>query len=137
MNTINERIKKIITSMYGGNATAFAREVNLGASTIHSIIGKKQAVPTFPVLSAIYSVVVEYGICGYWLMTGVGQMSNDDYLINKFNLDRKDNASNDAPNEEVEKLRKELMQKDKIISQRDKTINDLLTHIKPADTNNS
>ncbi len=107
MTTINNRIRDIINKFYGGNATAFARIVNVGVSTIHSIIGKRQSSPTFTVISSIYESLYARGLSAHWLLTGEGEMIKKTENTNSNCLDL-------------------IMEKDKIIMEKDKMIMGLL-----------
>jgi len=78
MTTINERIRTIIDVLYRGNVTGFANSIGYGASTIHSIVGKKQSVPTFSVLDKIYTDSRKHGVSAHWLLTGEGEMIEED-----------------------------------------------------------
>lgn len=120
MSTINERIKKIIDVLYKGNATAFARIVNFGPSTIHSIIGKKQSIPTFTVISSIYEALSKEGLSAHWLLTGEGDMTDEPKEApNPFML----NELSDM----VSLLEDRIREKDDIISQRDRLISNILS----------
>ena len=141
MSTINDRIKKIIDLLYGGNATTFSKEINFGASTVHAIIGKKQSVPSFPIISSIYAALYKKGLSAHWLLTGEGQMIekkrytevNPEAInaiggfFNEYGAlspEAKDTLIKSLE-EEIKGLKEDIKNKDIIISKRDELINDL------------
>ena len=107
MTTINDRIRTIIDVLHRGNVTAFANDIGYGVSTIHSIVGKKQSVPTFSVLDKIYTDSRKHGVSAHWLLTGEGEMIKKTESTNSNCLDL-------------------IMEKDKIIMEKDKMIMGLL-----------
>lgn len=137
MDTINNRIKDVINKFYDGNATAFARIVNVGPSTIHSIIGKKQSIPTFTVISSIYEALYKEGLSAHWLLTGEGQMIKENIIKGKVNdlglfLYKRGKVAPEAMDnliksleEEIKELKEDIKMKDTTISKRDELINTL------------
>lgn len=53
MDTINNRIKIIIESHFGGNKTAFSEAVGISTSVVDNLVGKRQSRPSFEVLQKI------------------------------------------------------------------------------------
>lgn len=78
MNDINYRIQEIINKTTNGNASGFARMCDLSASIINSIVGGRRSEPSFSVLSKIYAVASKYGVSAHWLLTGEGEMIDDE-----------------------------------------------------------
>lgn len=144
MNTINNRIKDIINKFYDGNATAFARIVNVGPSTIHSIIGKKQSIPTFTVISSIYEALYKEGLSAHWLLTGEGQIIKENVITGKVNdlgllLYKRGKVAPEAMDnliksleEEIKELKEDIKYKDSIIASREEFISELMNKLKRA-----
>lgn len=78
MTTINDRIQGVVTLIADGNATAFARMCDVSASIINSIIGGRKSEPSFSILSKIYTVASKHGVSAHWLLTGEGEMIEED-----------------------------------------------------------
>lgn len=73
--SINDRIKELITKRYNGNASAFAREVGIKQPTLNTIIGERKSKPSFDVINAI---ALSANINTDWLLTGKGDMLKKD-----------------------------------------------------------
>lgn len=69
--TINDRIKIIISELFEGNASAFAREAKIKQPTLNTIIGERKSKPSYEILNAI---TLNLNINAEWLLTGKGEM---------------------------------------------------------------
>lgn len=72
--TINKRLDRVISDLYGGNKSAFAAAIGVTPSVVDNIVGKRQGKPSFDVIEKI-SANAEINV--EWLITGKGQMQND------------------------------------------------------------
>lgn len=89
MNTINDRVRKIIDTLYNGNTRAFTLHINQNYHTIRNIIGERASKPSSEILESIVSSIED--INSDWLLTGNGTMlksgvestSNEPHLITK------------------------------------------------------
>lgn len=71
MSTINERIRIIIDSQYGGSQRAFADSVGTSSSVVNGIVGKRQSSPSFELAQKISTIA---NISPDWLLFGNGPM---------------------------------------------------------------
>ena len=51
--TINQRIKAVLDTIYGGNVTAMAKGTYIKRTTINSIVGPSETSPGFDVIAKI------------------------------------------------------------------------------------
>lgn len=138
---INNRIKEIIDTLYRGNAAEFSKDVDIHPSTISSIVGKRQNVPSFAILSKIYEGAYKHNVSAHWVLTGRGQMIEKKHyaevnpeainaiggFFNKYGAlspEAKDTLI-ESLEEEIKELKKAIRNKDAVISKRDELINTL------------
>lgn len=69
METINERIQKIIDQYYRGNVTAFSRDVGVTQGTIRDIVSGRKNSPTSKTIEKILNVTT-VNINPAWLIQG-------------------------------------------------------------------
>ena len=74
---INDRIIHLIALLTAGNKRAFARKINIHASTFNTIVGPLQRDPSFTVLKNIIDAFPDIDL--YWLMKGEGKPFLSDY----------------------------------------------------------
>lgn len=77
MENVNDRIKKIVTDCFGGNKSAFAKQIGIPQTTISNYIGKKRE--SKPSVEILEKIVITLGINADWLLTGRGEMINKTY----------------------------------------------------------
>lgn len=70
-DTVNDRIKFLIDSLYNRNVSAFSRATEIKQSTLNTILGERKSKPSFDVLNAI---ALKAKINPNWLLTGLGDM---------------------------------------------------------------
>lgn len=73
MNSINERIKHITNTLFNGNVSAFARQINVPQPTLKDIVGGKLSTPRADLLEKIVCDK-SLNISSDWLLTGNGDM---------------------------------------------------------------
>ncbi len=73
-STINQRVKIIIDSLYGGNKRAFALSVGVSPTVIENIVGSRQGSPSFDITQKICA---NANIDANWFLTGDGVMLKD------------------------------------------------------------
>lgn len=78
---IKERYDALIVHFSGGNKSAFAKKIKVGATVIENIVGKRQTNPSFEVLEK--TIFAFENLNADWLLTGRGEMfvsRNEDYV---------------------------------------------------------
>lgn len=79
--SINERVHIIINDLFDGNKRAFARQIDIAATVVENIVGKRQGKPSFDVIEKICA---NANISAEWLVLGNGSMKKneiDDLLM--------------------------------------------------------
>lgn len=78
MSSINERIKIIVDSFYGGNVREFERICGLNKDTLKHVVGGRMSKPSFDSIELIVRTVVR--VSPLWLITGEGEMERENSL---------------------------------------------------------
>lgn len=128
--TINQRIKAVLDTVYHGNVTAMAKGSYIKRTTINSIVGPNETTPGFDVIAKI-GEISSPRISMEWLVRGVGDMFLDekDTIIYNNGVNGDNNASyNDS--DMLSRLVGLVEAKDKQLAEKDKQINTLLEIIK-------
>lgn len=73
METINERIRSIVSELFNNNVSAFSRGTDIKQTTINDIVGGRLNKPSFDVISKIYNANT-LNISLDWLINGEGDM---------------------------------------------------------------
>jgi transcriptional regulator with XRE-family HTH domain len=73
METINDRLQKIVDAHFRGNVSLFSREIGISQSTINEILGRKKMKPSSATLERILNGS-SVKINPSWLLTGQGEM---------------------------------------------------------------
>ncbi|WP_165021509.1 hypothetical protein [Dysgonomonas sp. ZJ279] len=73
MKSINERIQFIISDRFRNDLKAFAKEVNVGYTTVYDIVSGRQSLPSCKTIQAIGSNE-KLSIDLNWLISGLGEM---------------------------------------------------------------
>lgn len=126
--TINQRIKAVLDTVYGGNVTAMAKGTYIKRTTINSIVGPSETSPGFDVIAKI-GEISSPRISMEWLVRGVGDMFLDEKDSIKYQIN---SGSNNSPVNDTDTLNRLLAlveAKDSQIEQKDKQINTLLSII--------
>ena len=115
--TINQRIKAVLDTVYGGNVTAMAKGTYIKRTTINSIVGPSETSPGFDVIAKIE-----------WLVRGVGDMFLDEKDSIRYQINSGSNITNSPVNDSdtLNRLLALVEAKDSQIEQKDKQINILL-----------
>lgn len=120
---INKRIDTLIQDICDGNKRLFSRKINVAATVIENIVGKRQGKPSFEVIEKIVFAIEN--INADWLITGRGSMlldvkmeqnisrSSDDSLLYKMYKEEK--AENKALVEEIGALKLTIRQQEEKI----------------------
>lgn len=74
---INDRIKAICDTVYGGNVSQMAKASYISRTTLLSIIGDQQSAPGYDILRRIVEIPT-VDVNEKWLLTGDGEMFTDD-----------------------------------------------------------
>lgn len=69
---IKERYDALIVHFSGGNKSAFAKKIKVGATVIENIVGKRQTNPSYEVLEK--TIFAFENLNADWLLTGRGEM---------------------------------------------------------------
>ncbi|MBD9179521.1 MAG: hypothetical protein EGP82_10185 [Odoribacter splanchnicus] len=84
MGTINDRIKCIADTLFNGNVSAFARQINVPQPTLKDVVGGKLSTPRFDLLEKIINDK-SLNISSEWLLTGEGSMFRKNSCIESSN----------------------------------------------------
>ena len=130
--TINERIKHILDTLYKGNTTAMAKATNVKRTTLGSIVGTDGNSPGFDVIMKIAGIPSPR-ISMEWLIRGVGEMFIDEkdaikYRVNTVNSHNENANINDT--DTINRLLSMLEAKDKQMEAKESQVNTLLEIIK-------
>lgn len=130
--TINERIKHILDTLYKGNTTAMAKATNVKRTTLGSIVGTDGNSPGFDVIMKIAGITSPR-ISMEWLIRGVGEMFIDEkdaikYSVNTVNSHNENANINDT--DTINRLLSMLETKDKQMEAKENQVNTLLEIIK-------
>lgn len=130
--TINQRIKAVLDTVYHGNVTAMAKGSFIKRTTINSIVGPSETTPGFDVIAKI-GEISSPRISMEWLVRGVGDMFLDekDTIIYNSGINGDNNANNTVNDSDMFSRLVGLVEaKDKQLQEKDKQINTLLEIIK-------
>ncbi|WP_337951526.1 hypothetical protein [Prevotella sp.] len=132
LETINERIKHILDTLYKGNTTAMAKATNVKRTTLGSIVGADGNSPGFDVITKIAGITSPR-ISMEWLIRGVGEMFIDEkdaikYSVNTVNSHNENANINDT--DTINRLLSMLETKDKQMEAKENQVNTLLEIIK-------
>lgn len=132
LETINERIKHILDTLYKGNTTAMAKATNVKRTTLGSIVGADGNSPGFDVIMKIAGITSPR-ISMEWLIRGVGEMFIDEkdaikYSVNTVNSHNENANINDT--DTINRLLSMLETKDKQMEAKENQVNTLLEIIK-------
>ena len=130
--TINERIKHILDTLYKGNTTAMAKATNVKRTTLGSSVGTDGNSPGFDVIMKIAGIPSPR-ISMEWLIRGVGEMFIDEkdaikYSVNTVNSHNENANINDT--DTINRLLSMLEAKDKQMEAKESQVNTLLEIIK-------
>lgn len=130
--TINERIKHILDTLYKGNTTAMAKATNVKRTTLGSIVGTDGNSPGFDVIMKIAGITSPR-ISMEWLIRGVGEMFIDEkdaikYSVNTVNSHNENANINDT--DTINRLLSMLEAKDKQMEAKENQVNTLLEIIR-------
>lgn len=130
--TINERIKHILDTLYKGNTTAMAKATNVKRTTLGSIVGTDGNSPGFDVIMKIAGIPSPR-VSMEWLIRGVGEMFIDEkdaikYSVNTVNSHNENANINDT--DTINRLLSMLEAKDKQMEAKENQVNTLLEIIK-------
>ena len=128
--TINERIRHILDTVYQGNVTAMSKGTYIKRTTLSSIVRDDGNTPGFDVITKI-AEITSPRISMEWLVRGVGDMFLDEKDTITYNngVNGDNNASyNDS--DMLNRLVGLVEVKDKQLAEKDKQINTLLEIIK-------
>ena len=121
--TINERIKHILDTLYKGNVTAMSKATFIKRTTLSSIVGADGNTPGFDVIMRI-AEISSHRISMEWLIRGTGDMC----LGEKENVPLVDNSVSNNHIHGVSNINNgdTLNRLLSIVEQKDKQINTLL-----------
>lgn len=72
MSDINERIRKILNTKFGGNVSEMARQYGIPQPTLNNIVGNRMSRPSFENIKRLINS--DETINARWLITGKGEM---------------------------------------------------------------
>ena len=127
LETINERIKHVLDTLYNGNVTAMAKATSIKRTTINSIVWPSETSPGFDVIAKI-GEISSPRISMEWLVRGVGDMFLDEKDSIRYQINSGSNITNSPVNDSdtINRLLALVEAKDSQIEQKDKQINILL-----------
>ena len=128
--TINERIKHVLDTLYKGNVTAMSKATYIKRTTLSSIVGADGNTPGFDVIMKI-AEISSHRISMEWLIRGTGDMFLDEKDSIKYQINSGSNINNSPVNDTdtLNRLLALVEAKDSQIEQKDKQINTLLSII--------
>lgn len=126
LETINERIKHVLDTLYKGNVTAMAKATYIKRTTLSSIVGADGNTPGFDVIMKI-AEITSHPISMEWLIRGSGDM----FLGEKETTPLVDNSGSNNRIHDVSNINNgdTINRLLSIIEQKDKQINILLSII--------
>lgn len=130
--TINERIKHILDTLYKGNVTAMSKATYIKRTTLSSIVGVDGNTPGSDVIMKI-AEITSYRISMEWLIRGVGNMFLDEKDSIKYEVIGDSNVNHSKVvngTDTINRLLDLIDTKDKQIEEKDKQINSLLEILK-------
>ena len=130
LETINERIKHVLDTLYKGNVTAMAKATYIKRTTLSSIVGADGNTPGFDVIMKI-AEISSHRISMEWLRRGSGAMvlgekETTPLVDNSGYNNRIHDVSNINNGDTINRLLALVEAKDSQIEQKDKQINTLL-----------
>lgn len=130
LETINERIKHVLDTLYKGNVTAMAKATYIKRTTLSSIVGADGNTPGFDVIMKI-AEISSHRISMEWLIRGSGAMvlgekETTPLVDNSGSNNRIHDVSNINNGDTINRLLALVETKDSQIEQKDKQINTLL-----------
>lgn len=134
MNSINDRIKKIVDILYKGNTSAFAKAINSTQSTVVNITGVRQGKPGFDLIEKIINSIEVINL--NWLLRGQGEMfdsNSKDYTKVSDSITKLEQM----PNSIIELLKTQLAEKDNKIASLSEEIGVLKERIKVLQSENT
>lgn len=125
--TINERIKAVLDTVYRGNVTAMAKGTYIKRTTLNSIVGPSETSPGFEVIAKL-GEISSPRISMEWLVRGVGDMFLDekDAIIYNNGINGDNNKNNSFQTSDTDTTKRLLS----MLEEKDKQINTLLDIIK-------
>lgn len=126
--TINERIKYILDTLYRGNVTAMSKATYIKRTTLSSIVGTDGNTPGFDVIMKI-AEITSHRISMEWLIRGNGDM----YLSDSETAPLVDNSGSNNRIHDVSNISNSGDTVNRLLSiveQKDKQINTLLDILK-------
>jgi hypothetical protein len=72
MDTINDRVERIIRELYSSNKRAFSMAIGVTPTVTENIVGKRRSRPSYELTSKIISSIENLNV--EWLITGNGEM---------------------------------------------------------------
>ena len=126
LETINERIKLVLDTLYKGNVTAMAKATYIKRTTLSSIVGADGNTPGFDVIMKI-AEITSHPISMEWLIRGSGDM----FLGKKETTPLVDNSGSNNRIHDVCNINNgdTINRLLSIVEQKDKQINTLLSII--------
>lgn len=123
LETINERIKHVLDTLYKGNVTAMAKATYIKRTTLSSIVGADGNTPGFDVIMKI-AEITSRRVSMEWLIRGVGDM----FLSEKKTSPLVDNSGSNNRIHDVNNINngETINRLLSIVEQKDKQINALL-----------
>ena len=106
METIQERIKKIIVRFYRGKVSLFYIENGINKQTLINIIGGRNSDPSSDIIAKIIGNK-KLNISPDWLLLGTGEIQRQVHLL----------AEQFDSSKSPERITKDMLQKDEIITQ--------------------
>lgn len=125
--TINERIKAVLDTVYRGNVTAMAKGTYIKRTTLNSIVGPSETSPGFEVIAKL-GEISSPRISMEWLVRGVGDMFLDekDAIIYNNGINGDNNKNNSFQTSDTDTTKRLLS----MLEEKDKQINTLLDILK-------
>lgn len=125
--TINERIKHILDTLYKGNVTAMAKATYIKRTTLSSIVGADGNTPGFDVIMKI-AEITSHRVSMEWLIRGVGDM----FLVDKETTTLVNNSGSNNHIHDVSNINNAdtINRLLSIVEQKDKQISTLLDILK-------
>lgn len=72
METINDRIQKLVDNNFGGNKAAFAKAIGMIPAAISNYLGNKRR--SKPPIDMVVDIIKNLNVDAMWLLTGEGSM---------------------------------------------------------------
>lgn len=129
METINDRMERLVNEMFDGNKAAFAKAIDLPPTSMSSYLGNKRR--STPSVDMAAKIVTTLNVDARWLLTGEGEANlsgnaivNGDHSAAAVNGNA--TVTDKVLEERVRSLEEQIKQRDLLLAEKERLIQVLL-----------